>query len=185
MGMLDIWVHEGLGFSNEYVKKSVKLRLDDMFKQQWQEDVNNHDYCDHYKIIKNQWGIESYLTKLSFVNRLSFCKWRCRSNQIPITKSRFDINDEIICPLCHNDSIGDEIHYLIDCKFFDSDRKKLQDEISTQITRQNINGIFMSENTFILNKLLNFLKLIMHIFNNRRSWDRDLNDSFSSLEDSF
>ena len=76
MGMLDIWVHEGLGFSNEYVKKSVKLRLDDMFKQQWQEDVNNHDYCDHYKIIKNQWGIESYLTKLSFANNLT-----CASNK--------------------------------------------------------------------------------------------------------
>ena len=34
MGMRNIWMYEGFGFSNTYFKKAIKLRLKDMYIQE-------------------------------------------------------------------------------------------------------------------------------------------------------
>ena len=97
LGMYDLWLNEGNGFNNVYIKESVKLRLHDMYKQSWNESVTSHDYCDFYRQIKNEWGKMKYLSNLSFYQRRILCKWRCRSNKLPVSSSRFTITDDVIC----------------------------------------------------------------------------------------
>ena len=60
---------------------------------------------DMYKLIKPIDGIENYLTQLPYYQRCSICRFRCRSNKLPITHDRNAtiIVDEMLCPHCDYD----------------------------------------------------------------------------------
>ena len=160
MGMNDPWTNEGNGCSNENIKKNEKLRIRDIYNQQWTNDIRTHDYCDFYKIVKNKWGIENYLTNLSYTSRKVICKWLCRSNYLPISSSRFVIDDSIICPLCRTDSLEDETHYIYNCSFFESERQKLKDDLSLKTLGTNVVDILKSDDDFKFTNLLNFSNLL-------------------------
>ena len=117
LGMYDLWVYQGNGFPTEFIKNSVKRRVYDMYIQEWRADTQMHDFCDSYLNFKGNYGFEKYLTELTFYQRLVLTKWRLRSNNLPISKCRFILNDNVICPFCP-ECIGDEIHYLFNCSFF-------------------------------------------------------------------
>ena len=46
---------------------------------------------------------------------------------MPIEKGRFwgVKRDDLICDLCDLEHIGDEFHYLFECKYFERERKQL------------------------------------------------------------
>ena len=86
-----------------------------------------HGYCSDWNltvnaaVIKNDWKFEQYLTDLNFSQRVVLCKFRCHSNHLPISQSRF-IDDilvdvDCLCSFCPG-QIGDEIYYLLFCTFF-------------------------------------------------------------------
>ena len=119
IGMTDIWIYEGMGQQTNYVKQTVKTRIKDIFLQNWSAELEAHEYCDTYRSIKKTWGFEKYLTELNYEQRMAVSKFRCRSNYLPITKSRFRLCDfeELQCILCDKFEIGNETHYLINCIF--------------------------------------------------------------------
>ena len=102
---------------------------------------------------------------------------------MPISASRFVIDDEIICPLCHTDSLGDELHYITQCSFFETDRNAVEEDLSLELNRENIFDILKSQDTHVLNKLAQLLNLIMCVFDKRNIWDRDLDNSSIFSED--
>ena len=79
----------------------------------------------------------------------------------------------MICPLCHTDSLGDELHYITQCSFFETDRKAVEDDLSIELSRDYMFDILKSDNTHVLNKLAKLLNLIMCVFDHRNVWDRD------------
>ena len=53
--------------------------------------------------------------------RKAYCNYRCLNHRLPIEKDRFwgvKRNDRI-CDLCDLEHIGDEFHYLFQCKYFE------------------------------------------------------------------
>ena len=40
IGMRDLWLSEGFGFTNDYVKHAIKLRQKDMYFQEWSAEMN-------------------------------------------------------------------------------------------------------------------------------------------------
>lgn len=66
-----------------WLKKTVKLRLSDISKQEWSTEVHNNTQCKNYRIFKTDLKFEKYLTTLSFPNRLNLCKFRCSNSKIP------------------------------------------------------------------------------------------------------
>ena len=75
--------------------------MKDNFIQDWSTSAGCHEYCDTNRIIKTDFGMEQYLTSLSFFHRAALSRWRCRSNHLPIANSRFSLDD-----------IRDEYHYF-------------------------------------------------------------------------
>ena len=175
IGMSDIWNFSGNGFSNTYVKNAIKLRIKDIFQQNWHEMKSTHSYCPFYDIIKTDWKLEKYLTDLSYQQRVSLCKFRCRSNFIPVASSRFtseiETDDHYICPLCNYNCVGDEFHYLFKCPFFEDDRKKYLDPVPNHPDLFHASSLFNSGDRTILRKLADFVDLIMKIFEHRDEWE--------------
>ena len=90
--------------SNEYVKLAVKRKIKDVFIQEWNYCKSDQYHCNSYNIFKKDWCLEKYLTQLNFYHRKTLCKFRCRSNNLPVNNMRFvDILEDdldIYCKLC-------------------------------------------------------------------------------------
>jgi hypothetical protein len=69
----------------------------------------------------------SYLVQLPYDLRKAYCNYRCLNHRLPIEKGRFwgVKRDDRICDLCDLEHIGDEFHYLFECKYFERERKQL------------------------------------------------------------
>ena len=102
------------------------------------------------------------------VHRISIAKFRCRSNYLPITKSRFDnhTEEDLLCPLCDTSSTGDEQHYMFFCSFFAESRKKyLDEEILQNINNESLKAVFNSSKENLI-KVSYFVQEIMQLFKN-------------------
>ena len=80
-----------------------------------------------YRIFKCLHQFEGYLVQLSYDLRKAYCNYRCLNHRLPIEKGRFwgVKRDDRICDLCDLEHIGDEFHYLFECKYFERERKQL------------------------------------------------------------
>ena len=179
IGMLDIWFYSGNGFTNRYIKEAIKLRFKDIYIQEWQASKTNHPYCSFYKVIKSEFTQEDYLLKLSYKHRVALCKFRCRSNYLPISCTRFDNeSDEVaesrICPLCRLYLVGDELHYLFTCPFFKDERSEYIEFIPERPEHHHAIALFNSNNLPNLIKLASFVDIIMQIFYHKSKWENGI-----------
>ena len=174
--MYDIWLHEGNGNSTDYIKRGAKIKLNEIYQQEWRDSVRAHEFCDFYKIIKDEWGKMNYLNELCFYQRKLLSKWRCRSNLLPISSSRFIISDDILCPLCKGEHIGDEAHYLTKCSIFHEDRVMYLNKISNDFTIEPIIELFKAKDPIPeeLQNLISFIKIVMYVFDHRNEWDKEM-----------
>ena len=80
-----------------------------------------------YRIFKCLHQLESYLVQLPYDLRKAYCNYRCLNHRLPIEKGRFwgVKRDDRICDLCDLEHIGDEFHYLFECKYFEREKKQL------------------------------------------------------------
>ena len=46
-----IWMDEGDGFNVNYIKSALKLKLEDMFKQEWNQQVTQNNQCVVYRML--------------------------------------------------------------------------------------------------------------------------------------
>ena len=174
IGMNDVWIMQGNGFTTDYVNLAVKRKLNDIYLQQWYEDKQKNNF---YNTIKDEWNLEYYLTKLNCCQKKILSKFRCRSNYLPVSQIKFyqnedDWEDCLLCPFCRDDSVGDEFHYLFQCSFFNDERVKYIKEVYLQHPDEyTLISVSNSRNKGILSKLVEFIDLIMKIFEHRSSWD--------------
>ena len=70
--------------------------------------------------------LKKYLTLLPTDLRISFSKFRCTNHKLPIEKGRFlgIARDDRICNLCNSAKLGDEYHYIFECDYLKTERKK-------------------------------------------------------------
>ena len=155
LGMRDFWINECSGFSVDYIKQAVKLRISDIHKQHWFAELAENSACSYYSRIKNDPSFENYLIDLDYKSRCTVAQFRSRSNFIPInyTKLPYVEDIDIVCPFC--DSVcADEVHFLLNCPFFNDKRNILLN-----------NNICLDENLFSsvqnLSNCIEFMQFIM------------------------
>ena len=122
-GMANIW--QAQTFPNVvWLKKAVRLRLQDQFIQQWQTEVFNSDKCILYRAYKEVFGFEDYLN-LPTELRVPLCKLRMSNHKLAVERGRYrDIpRNERVCDLCDANTLGDEFHFLLKCSKFENIRK--------------------------------------------------------------
>ena len=122
-GFSGIWTNQSLPKSPDHFNTILKLRLHDQFIQNWSEGITKGGKCTVYRIIKNTFGFEKYLTELPVNNRILMTKFRCRNHRLPIEAGcRAQTRDLRLCLHCND--IGDEYHYLLCCPLFREEHKK-------------------------------------------------------------
>lgn len=124
-GFSEYWIQQNAP-ENCCLAKLVKNRLIDQFKQNWFNSVFTVSKCLNFRIFKQNHNFETYLTELPRDLRIAYSKFRCINHKLPIEKGRFVgiARDDRICNLCNSAKLGDEYHYIFECTFFKTDRKK-------------------------------------------------------------
>ena len=116
-------------------KRNTKLILRNNFIKEWSNEMCNiekNPIIRTYSIFKKNFGTESYLKNVSnFKYRQAITKLKTSSHDLMVEKGRhlaipLNINERL-CFLCKQTE--DEIHFLIKCPLYSSERMKLLREI--------------------------------------------------------
>ena len=112
--------------NTNWLKQVLKQKLADIHDQNWLADVNSNSSCKLYRIFKNSIELENYLCSFNPPERTFLCKLRCSNFKIPSVVGRYEgiAFNERTCHMCNGNKLGDEYHYLFECKTFQSQRTK-------------------------------------------------------------
>ena len=159
----NLWKEQSQYTTKRLLKCTIFDTLTQLEQEKWLNNVNTNQYCFNYRIFKQNLVFEKYLTNLPFYYRLIFSKFRCKNNKLPVNRKRFD--QEIIhrnCHLCQNRDIGDEFHYIFNCKFFSKERKQfIHSDFYTKPNTLKMQDLFNSQDELTLKNLCKFIAVIV------------------------
>ena len=124
----------GMGYThieNDIINahKKVFTRQVDIFNQTSLSNIANPgSKLRTYSLMKNNLGIENYLTRtMNTKHRSALSKFRLSNHELMIEVGRHKgvPKEERFCPLCPNPAVEDEIHFLINCQSFNTLRKDI------------------------------------------------------------
>ena len=116
LGLTFLWHTQSMSVNS--FKNLIKQRMKDQYIQQWNEEKNNNSLCFNYRMFKCDFKFEEYLIRLEKPLRDYTLRFRLSNHKLPIHSQRF-LNIprfERVCELCESGDIGDEFHYLFNCK---------------------------------------------------------------------
>lgn len=123
VGRTDIWLNQDqIVYKN--VHKLVKSILTDQFQQKWFSNLNNSNKGKNYSVFKSKVDLEKYLLILKKKDHMPLVKLRTGNHHLPVETGRWnniDISDRK-CNLCNLNDVGDELHYVLKCPFFNQNR---------------------------------------------------------------
>ena len=90
--------------------------LQDQFIQTWHYQLEISTKALNYKLFKNVFCFEEYLSILPYSASLQLCKLRTSNHKLPIETGRYTNTPrgERTCTLCHQ-NLGDEFHFILEC----------------------------------------------------------------------
>ena len=109
------------------MKDVVVSQLENQFIQGWEAEIHRNRRCIAYRIFKDKFVLEPYLSTSNFLDRRALTKFRSGSHTLPVTKGRYKEGGggfDVKCKLCNNNDICDEFHVLFICTYFAEQRKK-------------------------------------------------------------
>ena len=167
-GMTNVW-RNPYNFNPEWIKKSLALRLNDMYEQNWHSNINEMNSCITYKLIKRELKLEKYLLQLNRHERINLCKFRCRNSKIPIiTQGYAYLNiprENRICNICDLDEVGDEYHYIMRCSYFEDNRiKHINSYFWSNPNLSKFSELFLSNEMEVLSNLSKFITIVLKKF---------------------
>ena len=165
LGMSNLWLSSNVNVN--WFKAAVSLRLKDQYCQKWSEDVNSSAICTGYRLFKHNFELEKYLLNLSLNDRILLAKFRTSNIRIPVNTLRYGFvpREERKCELCEDHDIGDEFHYLLQCKYFSQERKQyLKKYYFTGPNVLKFAEVLSSKNIGTLRNLAKFIRIISHVF---------------------
>ena len=78
-------------------------------------------------VIKTTFTLEKYITELSLKSAITLAKFRTTNHKLPIEKGRWENilleRNQRTCNICNRNALGDENHFLLECDFFNAQRK--------------------------------------------------------------
>ena len=166
-GLSYLWDHDLSLVNKFWLKDNLDLRLSDIYKQNWNEEVNEISQCSNYRIFKTSLQFENYIKTLDQNDRIKLCKFRCGNHKLPIITGRYQgiPKEERLCPLCTNHQVGDEFHYLFECPSMSNDRDKyLTAQFGHRPNALTIASLFNTQKYSEMVNLAKFCKCIMKKF---------------------
>ena len=163
-GLSYLWYYHDV-MHVEWLKQTVLLTLTDQFKQKWNSDMFDSSKGINYRIFKKELTLEKYFSILPVKYCKLFCKFRTMNHKLPIETGRWHniSRQNRICTLC-NYEIGDEFHYLFNCK--DTEITNCRKTLIPKYFCQNPNtvkfdALFNLKNRKLLFNICKFIEVIM------------------------
>lgn len=149
-------------------KAKIVRRLHDLYTQEWSEKLQISSKGRNYSVFKQNPNFEFYLM-LPHSIYLPIVKFRTSNYKLPVETGRWHnipLNERK-CTLCNQNDLGDDMHYLLKCSFFDTDRRELlKPYYYTRPNMIKLQNLLTCNNKTVLAKLSKFMKLIMNKFSN-------------------
>lgn len=162
--------------NNAFTRRHIREMLKSKYKERWYNTIHvNEEFpiLRTYKLFKNSFGPEPYLklTNIQCIRHLA--KLRMSSHSLAIERGRhvkpIIPAEQRICNLCEVQAVEDEIHVLVKCEKYKSERTILLrylDIPESQLQTDPL-GVFVSmlqsENLKNLNAVSIFIRDIMSI----------------------
>jgi hypothetical protein len=119
-----------------------------------------------YKLYKKKIEFEPNLDILTYKNKITFCKFRTGNHRLPIETGRWHGIDHgnRLCNICTDAEIGDECHYILQCKSLSNERKLyLSHYFSHRITTLKFGQLFQIK--INQNQISIYVKLANSLYN--------------------
>lgn len=149
-------------------KAKIVQKLNDLYTQEWSAKLQNSSKGRNYSVFKHSPNFEPYLMLPRKVY-LPIVKFRTSNYKLPIEVGRWHnvpLNERK-CTLCNQNDLGDDMHYLLKCGFFDNERKKfLKPYYYRRPNMIKFKDLLTCNNKIVLAKLSKFMQIIMNKFSN-------------------
>lgn len=145
----------------------VKKILTDQYVQNWLARDSQSLKAITYFSFKHDFELEKYFTRIPRKQYLRLFKLRTSNHKFPVETGRWDGTDarERKCQLCTLDDIGDELHYICKCPYFDSERRKyVKPYYFIRPNMFKLGKLLQTNNKSVLNRLCMFVKVIFQAF---------------------
>ena len=167
VNLFNFWTSDT--FDPQNFKTTLKQKCNLDFKLRWEDDLRKNSQCEFYRKIKSSPSQEKYIKIQNYSTTITLARFRMGSHHLPLTHGRFkpDTPEENkFCTLCSLNVVGDEIHYLSTCDFFNSKREKLFPQFTnSNATAETLfRDMFEEGNEDTLTKLASFSRTIMNQF---------------------
>ena len=128
------------------ISKKVKFNLIEKYKASWKHLIFETSKCLNYRSFKHELNLEKYFNILLSDLAFTLCHFTTLNHKLPIEQGRFCgvERDDRICEVCFLNKLGDEYHYILECSYFDCQRRQY-------IPRDHSSN----QNTFKFDKLMN------------------------------
>jgi hypothetical protein len=125
-GLAYIWNTQTFINSDVFISL-VKQTLKDQYNQLWHSQTENSTKALTCRFFKDNFMPEPYLEILDSKNAIILCKFRTTNHRLPIEIGRWQNieRNNRKCLLCDTNTIGDEFHYILQCRYSEQNRKKL------------------------------------------------------------
>ena len=102
----------------------MNFKLRDIYIQKWHEELNRSSDTNMYKYVRTTFRQSNYINILPTQNCKSLLSFLTRNHRLPIELGRWQNipYNERKCTSCN--TLGDEYHYLMECKELTSLRKQ-------------------------------------------------------------
>ena len=75
--------------SKVWFKNTIKLKLNDIYNQNWSNEVFNNSICLNYRVMTDRKHLKNYLLKLPSQYMHAMCKFKCANHRMPIVQGRY------------------------------------------------------------------------------------------------
>lgn len=150
----------------KFVKKSFNLRSKDICLQDWHSAVQNSTKCKIYQIIDKELKFEEYLSMLPWCIASPLCKLRTSNHRFPIETGRYSNiqRENRMCVKCDTGEVGDELHYMLSCDKFSTERSKYLVNHNGESKENIAKKLLLTKDKSELIKLGKFLQVILRDF---------------------
>ena len=121
LGFGHVWIEQGVGNINMFLRIFEKERFTDNFVQGWDDEVHNSSSANTYKLISN-FSFKDYLDFVTVRKfRYAFTRLRVASHRLEIETGRWHTPDrtpieERKCLFCN--CLEDEFHFVLECQLY-------------------------------------------------------------------
>ena len=170
LGLHGVWLNQSrIMFSLEWFKEEVKRCLMDQYIQKWFSQINDPEkqIFTNYRICKDRFLQEKYISRLPVNHVISFARFRTLNNKLPVQVDRFTNTPrhERLCTKCNLNDVGDEYHAVLICPYFSQQRKELIPSVYwKRPSALKFQNLFSSNHWKTLTRLVKFINIVCKEF---------------------